>query len=291
MKVAFIHQGGEQMASYRYRSAIPCAELVKLGHECHVNSGEADVVVFSKPMLNDYEIALDVKAQGAKVMVDIGDDHMTHEHLGPLYRKMIELSSKIICPTQNMAERIYRVCGLIAEIIPDPYEEEKQEAHANGDKLLWFGHLMNVKDLSPWRPCLNGIRVLTGPKPRIRQKEGKKLLGAQWDDSWLEWSREAQTKELSEANITIIPTRRGAEFKSPNRLLNSVRGGCFVVASHHPSHEEFRKMLWIGDIKAGLDWTRAFQDELSDRVKEAQAYVEKTYSPDVVAKRWEQVLA
>lgn len=293
MKICFIHRGGEVMASYRFRASIPAEGLRKLGHEVCINNGEADVAIFSKPMADDCDIAKSAKAQGAKIIVDIVDDHLLHPILGPLYNDMIKVADTLVCPTREMAERVYRVSGRSAIIVPDPYEEEEQAPHAQGDQLLWFGHLMNVKDLLPWKQTLNGIRICTGPKPQPpREKEGKKLssAGQQWNDSYIEWSRETQTQELANANIVIIPTRRGAEYKTPNRMLNAIRGGCFVVSGGHPSHEEFRKMMWMGDIKAGLDWAKAFRYELNDCVKEAQDYIRVKYSGDAVAKQWEAAL-
>lgn len=296
MKVCFVHQGGPTFASYRYRCEIPQKALEAKGHSVCINNGEADIVVFSKPMLNDYEIAEDVKKQGAKVVFDIVDDHLNHPIYGPVYNKFIDLADLLISPTQNMAERVYRVSGRLPEIVPDPYEEELQTPHADGEKLLWFGHRINLKDLSPWKPFLNGITVLTGPNIHepIEIKQGKNLAQTQTlkpDEArhYLEWSKDAQTRELGLHNIVILPTRKGAEYKTPNRLLNAVRGGCFVVASQHPAYDEFRKFVWVGNIKTGVDWAKAFHAELNDRVKEAQAYVEK-YSPAAVAERWEEVL-
>ena len=296
MKIGFIHQGGATFASYRFRAAIPAKGLERLGHSVCINQGEADIFVFSKPMLNDYEIAEDVKNQGARVVFDVVDDHLTHPIFGPIYNKMIELADVLVSPTQNMAERVYRVSGRTPIVIPDPYEEEKQQPHATGDKLLWFGHRTNLKDLAPWKPYLNGITILTGPNIHepVAIKAGKKLAQTQSINvldgrTYLEWSLEAQTREFTNHNIVVIPTHQGAEYKSANRLVNAVRGGCFVVCSPHPSHEEFRSMAWVGNIKTGVDWARAFENELNDRVTEAQAYVEK-FSPDAVAKLWEGAL-
>jgi len=292
MRLAFVHQGGPEMATYRFRVDLPSTELIRMGHEVSINSGEADTFVFSKPMLTDFEIAEDVKRQGARVVVDIADDHLTHPILGPFYKKMIGIADLLTTPTKNMAERVYRVYDKLPEVIGDPYAQEEIAAHANGDNLLWYGHMVNLKDLMPWKQCLNGIRIVTGPKPVVNPKPHKKLamIGPQWNESYIEWSREAQTEELRKADIVILPTRSGMEYKTAHRLLDAVRGGCFVISSHHPSHDEFKKMLWVGHIKSGLDWARAFQDELSDRVNEAKQYIEDRYSPHAIAKRWEEVL-
>ena len=275
MKIVFVHQGGPQFASYRYRAAIPAEELAKLGHETAINDGIADVVAFSKPMLTDVQIAEKARGDGAKIIFDLGDDHLAHPILGPIYQKMMELAHLIVTPTLEMAERVYRVSGRSAEIIPDPYEEELQAPHAcEGERLLWFGHQLNLKDLTPWRPLLNGLRIVTGPTP------SKHIL----------WSRETQTIELAYATIVVLPVRPGVEFKSNNRILNSVRGGCFVITAPHPSHDEFRRFLWVGHIKTGLDWARAFRGELDGLVAQAQDYVEEHYAPTVIARRWAQVV-
>ena len=264
------------MASYRYRADIPARALSEIGFETDVNQGEADVVVFSKPMLDDLQMAHAAKKEGARVIVDLGDDHLNHPALGPLYRDMLGVADLVVTPTKEMAERIYRVSGKVPEVIPDPYEQQERAPHAVGDRVLWFGHKSNLGDLKSLMPFLAkwDFHCVTGPEA------GK----------YIEWSPETVDQELWEANIVIIPTRKGAEYKSSNRLLNAVRAGCFVVAASHPAHDEFRKMLWVGNVKTGLDWVKAFQEDLNGLVEQAQAYVRETYSPSVVAARWAQVL-
>lgn len=95
---------------------------------------------------------------------------------------------------------------------------------------------------------------------------------------------------LGSSNVVMIPVRNGAEFKSSNRLLNAVRAGCFVVASQSPAHEEFKRWLWVGPLKAGLDWAKAFPDELNGLVADAQAYVSEHYHPTRIAGLWAQVI-
>jgi hypothetical protein len=94
---------------------------------------------------------------------------------------------------------------------------------------------------------------------------------------------------LQESQIVLLPTRAGVEYKSANRLVNAIRAGCFPVCGALPSYKEFRKVAWVGKFETGLQWAKAMKDELNDRVKEGQAYIEK-FSPESVGKLWEQAL-
>lgn len=279
MRVAFVHRGGPLMASYRYRCLIPGDVLSRMnGYQVAINEGgEFDTVIFSKPMSEDVTLAQSVKEQGGRVIVDIGDDHLTHPIIGPVYTEMVKLADTLVTPTQEMADRLYRVSGKSPVVIPDPFELPQGAPHAVGNKLLWFGHQNNLKDLKVYKNMLDGwdLTIVTGPDSF---------------EGCLQWSQETLMYALAEANVVLIPVRKGHEFKSNNRLINAVRAGCFVVASAHPSHDEFRSMCWAGPIKAGLDWAKAFPDDLNGLVAKAQAYVAEQYHPERIAKQWAEVL-
>jgi hypothetical protein len=267
--------GGPDMASYRYRARIPAEECSKLGIDGKVNEGQAHILVFSKPMGQDLILAEQARSQGVKIVVDIGDDHFT-DRFSELYHGIAKVAHTLVTPTKEMAARLYDYTGRKAEVIPDPYELDLQEPHAQGLNALWFGHNVNLGDLQPWRKWLNGyeIRVVTGPgvvEPQIK------------------WSPDALNEELARANVVLLPTRHGAENRSPNRLLNAIRAGCFPVCSKHPSYDEFKKMVWVGDIRTGLQWAKSQQGMLNGLVKEAQSYIEK-YSPQSIGLQWAQFL-
>lgn len=252
------------MASYRYRAEIPAKQI-----GATINGGEAEIAVFSKPMAGDMELAESVKSQGCKIVVDICDDHLS----GPLYQAMLKLADLVTCGTEEMRRRI----GL-GVVIPDPYEEEETAPHTNGNKALWFGHMTNLNDLQAWQPYLSGIdvTVMTGPK---------KIQGCEL------WSLEAQKKALRAHNIVLLPTRKGAEYKTPNRLLNALRSGCFPVCSHHPSYEEFRQFCWLGDPHTAIKWLSEFRTITDELVLEGQEYIRDKYSPERIGRLWQDALA
>jgi hypothetical protein len=275
-RAVFIHRAGPELASFRYRAAIPAKAI----GAC-VNGGEAgNVYIFNKPIHADVELAKECKAEGVKVIVDIGDDHFNHGTWGPVYREMVGLADAIVCPTENMAGRMMKYFDKTVDaIIPDPYEEPFAAPHADGKKLLWYGHPVNLKDLKDTLPFLSkqDLTIVTG-----------KNHGLEHD--YLQWSPEVQTRELQRANIVILPTRKGVEFKSPNRLVNSIRAGCLPVCGGKvPSYYEFRKYAWVGSFYTGLQWALAYPHELNAIVAEGQQYIEK-FSPENIGRLWQQVI-
>jgi hypothetical protein len=276
-KVVFIQRMGPMTASYRMRSEMPAKFL---GGE--VNGGEANILVFTKPLPQDLELAKESKADGIKIVVDIIDDHFRNQMIGPGYKEMVELADVVVTPTANMSDRLVKYGLRPADvIIPEAYEEPHGEPHASdGEKYLWFGAQGNLKDLRPWIKdgVFNGkhLTVVTGPN------EG---LGHEWT----QWTPEVQTQALQESNIVVLPARKGIEYKSANRLVNAIRGGCFPVCGNLPSYQEFRRFAWVGNFATGVRWTQAMHSELNDRVREGQTYIQK-FSPEAIGKQWEQVL-
>lgn len=275
MKAVFIHRGGPSFASYRYRAAIPARQI-----GANVNEGEGSVYIFSKPVPNDVTLAKECKAEGVKVVVDLGDDHFQHPVWSPVYVEMVKLCDALVVPTENMAGRIVKYVGRKADaIISDPYEEPLCAPHASEkERYLWFGHAANLKDLNPYLTFIKDMpfTILTSPNSRK-------------DMQYVPWSPEAQTTHLQRASVAFLPIRKGVEYKSPNRLVNAMRAGLFVVTDRHPSTTEFRRYVWTGNVMTGVKWAQHFHDELNDIVAEGQTYIEK-FSPENVGKQWTQLL-
>ncbi len=272
----FIHRMGPTFASYRYRAQIPAQAI-----GATVNEGEGSVYIFSKPTPDDVKLAKECKAEGVKVVLDIGDDHFKHQIWGPVYVEMVGLADAIVTPTENMAGRIMKyVARKVDAVIPDPYEEELTDPHASTlfPTYLWFGSASNLKDLEPYWKWIESLplTIVTGEHRHPHR-------------DYLRWTPAVQTEQLHKAEIVILPHRKGVEYKSPNRLVNAMRAGCFVVGSEHPSHKEFQRYLWSGNVLTGLKWAAHFQDELDDMVSEGQAYCEK-FSPEKIGAQWKQLL-
>ena len=278
--IVFVHRGGPESASYRYRALEPAKHVSRVnGFSCAINGGAADIVVFSKPQAEDLVMLDGAKKEGCKVVADFCDDHFTNPAFSH-YKAIAQRADFVVVPTQVMAERLLEHTGRVADaVIPDAYEEDEREPHAEGEKVLWFGHNTNVKDLRKWMGNLRefDLTILTGPN----LPEGVNVK---------KWTQQSQTEELASNNIVFLPTRPGAEYKTNNRLLNSIRAGCFPVAAQHPSYIEFKKMVWVGDQFTGLRWAKAFRSDLNGLVKRAQDHIREKYSPQTIGSMWAKAM-
>ena len=276
--IVWVHPFGESVASYRYRAAIPCEEVGKInGYTTAMQDGEADIVVFSKPSAEQFTIAQQAKADGAKIIVDIADDHFGHSVVGPIYRAFVDIADGIVTGSDVMRGRIYDYVKRDSVVLNDPYEQEECAPHADGDEFLWFGHIRNFAEAQTAFPFMGDrrLRVVTGPQ---------KIAGT------IQWSPEVMKQAFPISNIVILPTQEGAEYKSPNRLLNSIRAGCFPVCMSHPAYREFRDFVWVGNFPTGLRWVDAFKDDLNGLVAKAQDYIRDKYSPSAIGKQWADYL-
>lgn len=240
---------GNQLASSRLRASIPQAEVGKLGM-----AKGMDVVVYGKHWLG-----FDDLSPFAKRVFDVCDDHFHGPH-DAYYREHIAAADIVTCNSDEMARIIKRETGRDSTVIPDPYESEERPAGI-GNGLLWFGHPSNLPDLHQYLDL----------KPEI-------LTGA-------DWSRERQLVALEKCAAVLIPTGKSMA-KSANRMIESIRNGRFVIAGNLPAHDEFRKLMWVGDIRNGVEWVKAYPHKAVGQVKLAQDYIRDKYSPEAIGKLW-----
>lgn len=246
------------MASYRYRAEIPAKEL---GWE--INNLDADVIIYSKPVIEDVAEARALKEAGKKIVVDFCDDHFNFAH----YHEMHALADRVTCPTEFMANKIG------GTVIPDPYEFAEFSPHCQGTKVLWFGHAVNKAGLFR---VMDNMRLPVESFSIVSNMPGT-----------IPWSVETLKFELFKADIVILPET--AHYKSPNRCVEAIRSGCFVVAEPHPSIKDF-KGLYVGDINEGIEWVRHNLQAANKMIKTAQNFIRKRYSPSTVANAWKKLV-
>ena len=268
-KAVFIHKLGATSASYRYRAQVPARHI-----GCEINQGEAEIVVFSKPIAQDFPILEQAKGKCA-IIVDFCDDHFHHPKLGAVYERFLKEADQLVCPTKTMQENILmhpKYGGQPVSIIEDPYEFEEMEPHADGEKYLWFGHKQWLSDTDRIKNFKN-LTIVTGPG----QVEGA-----------IEYSPESLRQAMTENNIALFP--KSLPYKSPNRLLNALRMGLFPVCDWHPAYVEFKDFCWVADVYSGRKWAKHFQADLNDLVREGQDYIRDRYSPETIGEKWKSLL-
>lgn len=240
---------GDKIASSRLRAQIPQQELFKLG----IKQGR-DILVYGKHL-----VSMEQVSKFKLAVYDICDDHF-NGYYAEYYHEHASKADLVTCNSEAMREIIKHHTGRLATVIPDPYESAEQPAGI-GKGILWFGHQSNLVDLEPYLNL----------KPEI-------LTGD-------EWSRERQDTMLKDCAVVIIPTGKSMA-KSANRLMDVSRNGRFVVGGELPSHDEFKQLMFIGDIREGLAWFDSNQAEAIERVTECQRYIKHKYSPEAISRLW-----
>jgi hypothetical protein len=294
MKINFVTVANDTVASYRYHNLIPANQLKELGHEVNISPMpglDADVYCFSKHFNSgDYWYMRGVQSAARKTVFHCCDNHFGTE-MADHYRRMLAGVDKVIASTEELASVIKIETGRDATVIHDPYEMEEAEpkfAPEGALKLLWFGHPTNIQPLLDLWPKLKGykVMVMSDPSLKISQDTGGTI-------PIVPWSPENIDTALNQCDAVIIPSAMGErqKVKSPNRLVEAVRKGKYVLADPLPSYQAFDKWMWIGDIEKGLALLESQdKDVIEGRIRDTQAYIRENHSPELIGKQWEEVL-
>ena len=250
-RVSFIHWGDKNSASWRYRAKIVSEGWASL------NDFTADTLIFAKPQANELMEMARAKARGAWVIVDFCDDHFDWVH----YKEALRIADAVSCNTEVMA-KIIKEHGRDATVIGDPYEYPEAKPHYNGLNLLWYGHAVNKHSLERILPDLEGYNL------RVVSNFG----GA------IPWSHETMLKEFARADIVLMPAT--AEYKSPNRTIEAIRQGCFVVSERDLGIPH----IYVGNILEGIKWTQT--QDMNTLISKAQKFVTEEFTPQILIDKW-----
>lgn len=250
-RVSFIHWGDKNSASWRYRAKIVSEGWASL------NDFTADTLIFAKPQANELMEMARAKARGAWVIVDFCDDHFDWVH----YQEALRLADAVSCNTEVMA-KIIKEHGRNATVIGDPYEYPEAKPHYNGLNLLWYGHAVNKHSLERILPDLENYNL------RVVSNFG----GA------IPWSHETMLEEFAKADIVLMPAT--AEYKSPNRAIEAIRQGCFVVSERDLGIPH----IYVGNILEGIKWTQT--QDINSLISKAQKFVTDEFTPRILIDKW-----
>jgi len=250
-RVSFIHWGDKNSASWRYRAKIVSEGWASL------NDFTADTLIFAKPQANELMEMARAKARGAWVIVDFCDDHFDWVH----YQEALRLADAVSCNTEVMA-KIIKGHGRDATVIGDPYEYPEAKPHYNGLNLLWYGHAVNKHSLERILPDLEGYNL------RVVSNFGGAIA----------WSHETMLEEFARADIVLMPAT--AEYKSPNRAIEAIRQGCFVVSERDLGIPH----IYVGNILEGIKWTQT--QDMNTLISKAQKFVTEEFTPRILIDKW-----
>jgi len=312
-----------RVAGVRYRALMPAAGLAARGHQTavvgfdraaldpvHAAIAGSDVAVFRR----NYEEPQDIEAlleqtagQGRKTVFDLSDDRL-HGRVGPHLRRMIELAGTVVTASTALQQKIKQEFGKDAFVAGDPFEGPRGVARWSGGsarlKALWFGHPVNLPSLYQSLPVLLqagkkkpvDLRIVTERVEGI-ERECKDFNAKHRNTLSLrfaEWSNTETWSSLQVADFVVIPAVPGHPrtlAKSPNRIIESLWAGRFVLAHPIPSYMEFSDWAWIGDdIAGGVDWMMENGSLIESRIRAAQEHIAQTYAPESITSAWETIL-
>jgi glycosyltransferase involved in cell wall biosynthesis len=315
------------LASVRYRVLAPARFLVEQGHQTawlrfdQLQAAEidlqvaarlhADVVVVSKVLSKgSVEAATTAKKNGAKLVVDLCDDHFDTENLRDAYFKLCEMADTITASTAAMAQTIQQRTGRAAQVIDDPFEGPLGEptfcplALSDRIKLVWFGHPVNFDTVLSMLPGLKKLsstvplelHIVTDETAAQQSPLFGELHNAVSDRLQLKltpWSLAATWQGLAQCDLVVVPSlpEQKKQVKSPNRVVEGIRAGRMVIAYPLPAYVELRDYLWLGEeIADGIRWAIANPQKVLEQITQGQLAIGRRFSPRTIGGRWEALL-
>jgi glycosyltransferase involved in cell wall biosynthesis len=310
------------LASLRYRVLAPARYLESRGHRNQflrldqkiardeiAHALAADVVVVSKVLAQgSVEFAQQARALGAGVIVDLCDDHFDTPDLGPAYRALCQLADRVTASTAAMADVIRRHTSKRAVLLADPYEgplgQPRFGPAADRVRLLWFGHPVNFDTVADMIPKLGALAQSTRLSLNVVSNSANSGIGAYLEQvnrqfgpgltvSFTEWSPEATWQAMADCDLVVVPSLPSAKklVKSPNRVVEPLRAGRFVVAYPLPSYVDLSDHVWLGEnIAEGVAWAVSNTAEVRRRIAAGQAHINRRFSPLAIGRVWEAVL-
>lgn len=309
------------LASARYRVIIPAKALAAKDYQhtffatpnefnlIDIKStlDKQDVIIFSKSFnAKNEKIASYAKQNKIKIIFDICDNHFESPKFSQHYKNMVNLADKIVVNTPIMAEIVKQYTNRDSFVIPDPYEfqqgQPRFKPQSTGLNLLWFGSHTNLDSLQAMIPTLVPLSQQIPLKLHIvtAANMGVEQACQQFNTQlphfklfFSEWSLMTTQKAVQNADIVLIPSLPNARkaVKSPNRLIESLWSGRFVVAHPLPSYQEFAQWTWINeDLPSGIIWGLQNPKKIVHNIKVAQEHIMQHFSAEKVGEMWGNVL-
>lgn len=310
------------LASERYRVLAPARLLSAWGHTvaavpagCPPDSPVweealgADVVIVSKIFSEDaLQVVERARGRGARIVADLCDNHFETPELGWVYAELCRRADAITVSTSALGESIAERFGRHVTVIDDPYEAPAAkpafQPGAARLKLVWFGSPTNFDTCEAMFPALGelsrglplALEVVTAAAEGLvpaRLAEFQAEFGPALAIAFTPWSVERTWSAIAAADLVVIPSLDDPrkQAKGPNRLVESLRCGRFVIAYPVPAYRPLGQYAWLGqDLAAGIRWALENQAAVLGRLEAGQRYVAVRFAPEAIARAWESAL-
>lgn len=301
----YITAVGREVASARYRIYAPAEQL---GNSMRVAISNAPLDGFDAYFYQKHwspahlEQARQLKEAGKRVIFDVTDNYFDDgvkgtPDIAAFYTEMCRIASKVTCPTPAMAASIKKATGVEAAVIADPALFPLKPASLivrKSPRLLWFGYsvgwpaVLKANEKSRGRLFTEYNWTVVSNLSAQRQEIGKGVF--------LPWSDKVVEEEMGKADIVVLPVSYDmwAKTKSPNRVVESLMSGKFVVATQGvDSYEAFRDYIYmttLSGIEKGITWAVNRPGEAAMRVRAGQEYILQHHDLRTISQKWKEVI-
>lgn len=284
--VNIVSHATDALASHRMRVQIPADNLnsyttfkTKISERADAGS---DINIFHKHFrlgetLTDAVMISDI----SKTVFDICDDYFDKEQ-GDYYMAMCDTAHVITCNTPNMQNRIYDVTGRLAQICSDPitFPYHAPSEHTKTPDILWYGHASNIFSVVPYVAKIDNLTVISNillQNPKVKSKF---------------WKPGLVEKTIDLYEVVIIPriSTPEAKYKSPNRAIDALHAGRFVIAESEEVYGELVDFIFLGSIEEGIDFYKRNPQEVEVMIKNGQQYALDNYNHKKVCEQWVSAL-
>ena len=106
-----------------------------------------------------------------------------------------------------------------------------------------------------------------------------------------EWDYELQKEMVSKSDFVLLPVPNNnplvISFKSPNRVIDSIAQGKYVITTYGVnSYNQYGDFIGMGSLKENVKYAVNNPKIVISKIKEAQKYIKKHHSPELIAKQW-----
>lgn len=312
--------------SPRIRAILPAQYLAKAGVDAIVvpenGEGRYDCVVFQKAYSKrDLELARRLKAEGARLIFDLCDNHFYNPTDDPGVAEkvkrlegMLELVDAVTVSSPEIAKLItskpwFQVDDAL-ELLPctrlagciGQYTRPVRRKASKAVRLVWHGqsgteHL--ASGLAPVSKIVPELERLHARMPlrltimsNSRDAFKRHIAPARFPTSFVRWRPQTFALLFAQQDICLLPIDHNpfTVCKTNNRAMTSLLLGVPVIADEIPSYREFKDWMFFGD------WTNHITQYVkgprlaSHHVRDAQAHIAATYTEARVVGQWRAAL-
>jgi hypothetical protein len=311
------------VASVRFRCLTPLNELRRISFpiELYQPDRPYSVVIFSKLYdAANRALAAHLRAKGTCTILDLSDNHFynpaglaAYQRAAADIREMAQLVHRVVCCSAHLATVIQQnvdlkhapvVVGDAVEEFDMPLTAPSPFAAAQGQpfRILWFGshgspnapagledllrvqrHLAHAE-----RTRRTELVVVSNNAEKFASVRDKLAVPARY----VEWSEDAFPKELSRANLVVIPITPNpfTKCKSNNRLATALWYGIPAIADRIPAYDDLAPFCFLDDWEKGMAHALAHSRDLQVRTLAGSCYVRAQYNTRRIADDWRRII-